>query len=110
MCEPFTLQRVSQALIIDPKWVQLSVVRVQWGYFPRLGAMGVRMGKDVSESLQRDGREALSRMEEALELVDRCDGTTEIGAHLDLAICRLRELIAKHEPKSAPESPDEPHL
>ena len=68
------------------------------------------MGKKMSETLQRDGIEALARMQEALELIDRCDGTAEIGAHLDLAICRLRDLMAKHEPKSAPESPHEPHL
>lgn len=68
------------------------------------------MGKDVSEALQRDGLAALARMQEALELIDRCEGTSEIGAHLDLAICRLRDLIAKHAPKSAPESPHEPHL
>ena len=70
--------------------------------------MGMR--KDMSEALHRDGPEALSRMEEALELIDRCDGTAEIGAHLDLAICRLRDLIAKHARRSAPESPREPHL
>ena len=72
--------------------------------------MGVRMGKDVSEALERDGLVALARMQEALELIDRCEGTSEIGAHLDLAICRLRDLIAKRAPKSAPESPHEPHL
>ena len=63
-------------------------------------AMGVRMGKDGSEALRREGVEALARMEEALELIDQCDGTSEIGAHLDLAICRLRDLIARHAPKT----------
>lgn len=80
------------------------------GFIASFERDGVRMGKDMSEALHRDGPEALSRMEEALELIDRCDGTAEIGAHLDLAICRLRDLIAKHARKSAPESPREPHL
>jgi hypothetical protein len=80
------------------------------GFSAALGAMGMRMDKDGSKALHRDGPEALSRMEEALELIDRCEGTAEIGAHLDLAICRLRDLIAKHAQKTAPESPREPHL
>jgi hypothetical protein len=80
------------------------------GFIARSGAMGMRMGKDGSEALHRDGPDALSRMEEALELIDRCEGTAEIGAHLDLVICRLRDLIAKHARKSAPASPREPHL
>lgn len=68
------------------------------------------MGKDVSDILQREGAEALAHMEAALELLDRCEGTLEIGAHLDLAICRLRDLIERHAPRSAPEAPLDPHL
>lgn len=49
-------------------------------------------------------------MEEALKLIDQCDGTSEIGAHLDLAICRLRDLISRNAAKVAPESPEEPRL
>ncbi|HWJ38393.1 MAG TPA: hypothetical protein VNR86_06495 [Sphingomicrobium sp.] len=60
------------------------------------------MGKNGAEALRREGVEALARMEEALELIDQCDGTSEIGAHLDLAICRLRELISRHATEPTP--------
>ena len=36
---------------------------------------------------------ALIQMERALELLDAADGPLAVGAHLDLAICRLREQI-----------------
>jgi len=45
-------------------------------------------------SLERaEAQSALALMEEALELLDRTDYTLEIGPHLDLAICRLRESL-----------------
>ena len=53
------------------------------------------MATDGSGSIQSEGAEALKLMEEALELLDRCDGAADIGAHLDLAICRLRALVAQ---------------
>lgn len=45
--------------------------------------------------LSLDGLEALAKMEEALALLDRCEETGDSGGHLDLAICRLRDLMAK---------------
>lgn len=36
-------------------------------------------------------RNALTLMEDALELLDDADCAADIGAHLDLAICRLRD-------------------
>jgi hypothetical protein len=51
---------------------------------------------------QDDCAAALSLMEQALELLDRADAPAEIGAHLDLAINRLRAL-----PKSAAFRPSE---
>jgi hypothetical protein len=38
-------------------------------------------------------------MEEALALLDRNDGPQEAGAHLDLAIHRLRAWIQRNQPK-----------
>jgi hypothetical protein len=51
------------------------------------------MGKAASDQFSVDGAAALSLMEQALALLDRCDAALEIGAHLDLAICRLREIL-----------------
>ncbi|HEX6785390.1 MAG TPA: hypothetical protein VF098_12165 [Sphingomicrobium sp.] len=38
-----------------------------------------------------DRVDALRLMEQALELLDRSNAPFDVGAHLDLAICRLRE-------------------
>lgn len=38
-------------------------------------------------------REALQLMETALALVDSVDSALDFGAHLDLAICRLRDAL-----------------
>jgi len=49
------------------------------------------MCEPSSGRLAIEGAAALSLMEEALVLLDRCDDhAMEVGAHLDLAICRLR--------------------
>lgn len=46
--------------------------------------------------LEREGIAALDHMEQALQLIDRCDDATDVGAHLDLAICRLRDLMGRN--------------
>lgn len=51
------------------------------------------MKQGGGECLQRDGAVALRLMEEALQRLDRCETAFDVGAHLDLAICRLRELF-----------------
>jgi hypothetical protein len=38
-------------------------------------------------------RRALALMEDALELLDKADCSADVGAHLDLAIWRLREIV-----------------
>jgi hypothetical protein len=48
---------------------------------------------DRGEALQK----ALSYMEVALELLDGAEAPAEIGAHLDLALCRLREVVGDAE-------------
>jgi hypothetical protein len=64
--------------------------------------------KAASQVLQEIGIPALSRMEEALKLLDRCDCADEVGPHLDLAICRLRELLAREgiNVRISPSGPD----
>jgi hypothetical protein len=57
------------------------------------------MGQAASDRVNADGASALSLMEEALGLLDRCDAAPEIGAHLDLAICRLRENLEVAAPE-----------
>lgn len=44
-----------------------------------------------------DLRHALSLMKTALELLDRSNDAHDVGAHLDLAICRLSELVGDIE-------------
>lgn len=41
-----------------------------------------------------DLRHALSLMETALTLIDRAETALDVGAHLDLAIERLKEFLA----------------
>jgi hypothetical protein len=43
--------------------------------------------------VEEEGRAALTLMEQALELLDRCGTGLDAGAHLDLAICRLRDRL-----------------
>jgi hypothetical protein len=52
------------------------------------------MTNAASGSLEHEGNRALELMVEALEIIDRCDAALDVGAHLDLAICRLRDLLA----------------
>jgi hypothetical protein len=47
---------------------------------------------------EQDGIDALALMEQALALLDRSDCNLEAGAHLDLAICRLRESLGPLTP------------
>lgn len=39
---------------------------------------------------------ALEKMEEALDLLDEDGAAGDVGAHLDLAICRLRERLERN--------------
>ena len=38
---------------------------------------------------------AMAKMKDALELLDRADAPPDVGAHLDLAISRLAEIISR---------------
>lgn len=50
-----------------------------------------------SGELRSEGRAALALMEDALSLLDGCGSGLEVGAQLDLAICRLRTLLGLGE-------------
>ncbi len=51
------------------------------------------------DSTKGTAREALDLMVQALQLIDESGGGGVAGAHLDLAVHRLREWIEKGEPK-----------
>jgi hypothetical protein len=63
------------------------------------------MNDGAPGSLECEGAAALTRMEEALQLLDRCDGVLYIVPHLDLAICRLKEALEQARPETAPTQP-----
>lgn len=62
-------------------------------------ARGAAAGSADAGSHEGQASEALVMMVEALKLIDLTGGATVAGAHLDLAIHRLREWIDKPEPK-----------
>jgi len=51
------------------------------------------MGESVSDPKKVDMGAALALLEEALRVLDAIDAPAEIGAHVDLAICRLRDVV-----------------
>lgn len=53
----------------------------------------------VPASPDERAQAALALMVDALELIDSCESATVAGAHLDLAIHRLREWIDGEESK-----------
>lgn len=72
----------------------------------RLGRDEVRMNETSSARLDREGVAALDHMEGALELLNGCEGAWDVGAHLDLAICRLRDLLESSGIQIAPRPPE----
>lgn len=67
------------------------------------------MRKYSTNCFERDGVEALSLMEGALAILDRTDCSLDVGAHLDLAICRLREALGPLAPVKAAAGADHAH-
>jgi hypothetical protein len=47
----------------------------------------------VERHLRPRCEKALEDMESALEALDQAGGMNQVGAHLDLAICRLRAVL-----------------
>ena len=62
-------------------------------------------GGSASPSRNNQLVEALQLMQRALRLIDEADGPPDIGAHLDLAISRLDDLIQSSEQKPYTRSP-----
>jgi hypothetical protein len=62
------------------------------------------MGQSTRGSKEPDASDALALLEEALCMLDELGMPADIGAHVDLAICRLRERLGKSAP--GPGSPD----
>jgi len=63
------------------------------------------MDENHSGRLDREGIAALTHMEEALVLLDGCGDGSDVGAHLDLAICRLRDLMTQKGIEVKPRPP-----
>lgn len=55
------------------------------------------MESELLSSPKDDAEAALALLEQALDLIDRFDGPGEVGAHVDLAIHRLRDAIPDEE-------------
>lgn len=51
------------------------------------------MSQSISERNAPDCFKALDLLEEALQILDDADAPADIGAHADLAICRLRDAL-----------------
>lgn len=51
------------------------------------------MSQSNCEPDQSDGPDALSLLEKALKILDAIEAPANIGAHVDLAICQLREVL-----------------
>ena len=56
-----------------------------------------RINRSDADSFRSEGVTALRLLEDALEVLDRMDSPAEIGAHVDLAIQRLREVLSQAE-------------
>lgn len=59
------------------------------------------MGQLKQGTLEEEGAAALKMMEQALELLDCCEDVFDVGAHLDLAICRLRDAMERAGPTTS---------
>jgi len=51
------------------------------------------MGESEANSSEPQAARALEMLEEALAILDDTDMPSDIGAHVDLAICRLRDRL-----------------
>ena len=55
--------------------------------------------KNQSRTSKGGPAEALELMQRALQIIDTIPGAEDVGAHLDLALNRLRERIDRTPPK-----------
>lgn len=59
-----------------------------------------RMGDSERKTKKPDAMNALALLEKALTMLDEAEVPADVGAHLDLAICRLRECLRLPPPTS----------
>lgn len=52
---------------------------------------------DVERVARIDASLIAEKLRDILELLDRSDVTSDVGAHIDLALCRLEEQIAAND-------------
>ena len=57
---------------------------------------------------QKKLQAALTLMEEALQLLDEADTSGNVDPHLDLAICRLRDMLPQSRPDMVPPQSEPP--
>jgi hypothetical protein len=57
------------------------------------------MSESTRKAKEPDASNALALLEEALVILDQLEMPADIGAHLDLAICRLRERLGTSAPR-----------
>ena len=50
---------------------------------------------EIHSGLENEGVAALAHMEQALQLLDGFNEALDVGGHLDLAICRLRDIMER---------------
>ena len=75
--------------------------------WPYCGGLGGVVESGSSETRERQLRNALSLMRNALQILDEAECPADVGAHLDLAICRLSDLLPRSSSDAAldPEPP-----
>jgi hypothetical protein len=62
------------------------------------------MSESTRKTKEPDASNALALLEDALVILDQLEMPADIGAHLDLVICRLRERLGTSAPR--PGGPD----
>jgi len=74
--------------------------------------MGNGSERDVRPPLfsaqQQKLQDALNHMEVALQLLDEADCSPDVGAHLDLALCRLKDVLPQPGPDVIPPQSEPP--
>lgn len=106
-CPLSILSDIPECRVIDPHSLAIrDFARCRNGR--RARALQDRRPQQCSESIvgqtsfsteEEKLEKALLCMQTALHLLDDADAPADIGAHLDLAICRLKDIIA--EPSAA---------
>lgn len=60
-----------------------------------------RISQSTAEPGRSKGLEALNHLEEALQILDVIEAPGNIGAHVDLAICQLKDVLQTWQESSS---------